>query len=88
MSSKNNNMSKEAIKDTYRNLISKFENEGKNPSALIKRLGELNKKEEKKSKLGIATMLLRKVITEVTDFQDTYDISLPLYKEILEFIDE
>ena len=33
-------------------------------------------------------MLLRKVITEVTDFQDAYDISLPLYKEILEFIDE
>ena len=88
MGSKNNNMSKEAIKDTYRNLISKFENEGKNPSALVRRLGELNKKEAKKSRLGIATMLLRKVITEVTDFQDTYDISLPLYKEIIEFIDE
>ena len=88
MGSRNNNMSKEAIKDTYRSLIFKFENEGKNPSVLIKRLGELNKKEEKKSKLGIAIMLLRKVITEVTDFQDTYDISLPLYEEILEFIDE
>ena len=88
MGSRNNNMSKGAVRDVYRNLISKREDEGRDSFVLKRRLNELTEKESKKNKLGIAMMLLRKVITEVTDFQDAYDISLPLYKEILEFIDE
>ena len=88
MGKRNNNLSKEGIKDVYLELISQFRMEKIDPSPLIKRLRELKAKDRKRDKLITAMELLRDVIKDVEDFQDKYGMSTNLYYTIKEFLDE
>ena len=88
MGQRNNNLSKDGIKDVYLELISQFRMEKVDPSPLIKRLRELKAKDRKRDKLITAMGLLRDVIKDVEDFQDKYGMSTNLYYTIKEFLDE
>ena len=88
MGQRNNNLSKDGIKDVYLELISQFRMEKVDPSPLIKRLRELKAKDRKRDKLITAMELLRDVIKDVEDFQDKYGMSTNLYYTIKEFLDE
>ena len=88
MGQRNNNLSKDGIKDVYLELISQFRMEKIDPSPLIKRLRELKAKDRKRDKLITAMELLRDVIKDVEDFQDKYGMSTNLYYTIKEFLDE
>ena len=88
MGQRNNNLSKDGIKDVYLELISQFRMEKVDPSPLIKRLRELKAKDRKRDKLTTAMELLRDVIKDVEDFQDKYGMSTNLYYTIKEFLDE
>ena len=84
----NSNISKFEIKQIYRRLIIKAEDEEKETSSLRRRLGELEARTSKKQKLNYAKSLLSNVITDVEEHQDVNGVSVELYYKIKRFLCE
>ena len=87
MDSSNSNVSREGIVELYRDMITKFDKEGKDSTPLRERLARLQSKYKKKDRLIVAMELLREVINDVESFQDKYGMSNNLYYTIKEFLD-